>query len=621
MLFRYRHSSTKEEGWNKGVSNTHKVFAASELKKHRVGLCSAIISLALFFTIVVNALNQVYQDSKQENVTPLVLHANQEKLAVTKEVQGLEVSKESKSLVLLKEEEIYIQDIVLLPEEVLVLVHFPSADSATFGHPSKILCIHSDEIVTKVNGVEHLQGRVAVRCELPKQEEQQPLKDHVTKLSFLSLMDTDLNRHVRQRNQASNGNIISWDFLVYESLSTSADVVLFAKGVNQRKEVNAEPESLLCVFNGTVETLVKVSSQEVFRCMHPHKSYRDELVGTKVSLKWHGQLIPSVAYYQLPKTRLSRGNEPRHHQEVLCSCTMVFNVAKFLKEWIMYHSYLGVEHFFLYDNNSEDNLVEIVGSLAGEFNVTRHPWPWIKTQEAGFSHCALQAKNKCQWMLFSDVDEFVFSPKWPHHLQEGNRSRKQANETRSTIKSSQMGEKALKSLVMERSHNPEKHNSGSGIQIGQISIKCNNFGPSGLKIHPEKGVTQGYTCREKAQQRHKSIVLLEALPPSLVNVIHHFQLKRGYKSEYLKPSKTVINHYKYQAWSEFKSKFRRRVSAYVVDWKELKNADSKDRTPGLGNHAIEPPQWEKRFCEVNDTALRDFTLRVFSSGSRMQWQL
>jgi hypothetical protein len=172
--------------------------------------------------------------------------------------------------------------------------------------------------------------------------------------------------------------------------------------------------------------------------------------------------------------------------------------------------------------------------------------------------------------------------------------------------------------------NSTSSSSGSPI-IGQVSINCRNFGPSYLKSHPPQGVTQGYTCRQNFELRHKSIVLLDALSPSLLNAIHHFKLKSGYKTIRLASSEAVINHYKYQAWSEFKVKFRRRVSAYVADWKESKNPSSQDRAPGLGNEAIEPAGWESMFCQVNDTALREFTNRVFTvtTGpiSVMQWQL
>ncbi|KAG5573601.1 hypothetical protein H5410_063367 [Solanum commersonii] len=73
----------------------------------------------------------------------------------------------------------------------------------------------------------------------------------------------------------------------------------------------------------------------------------------------------------------------------------------------------------------------------------------------------------------------------------------------------------------------------------------------------------------------------------------------------------VLNHFKFQAWSEFKAKFRRRVSAYVVDWTKELNPRSNDRTPGLGFSAVEPKDWPSKFYEVYDNGLKDLTWRWF----------
>ncbi|KAL0327217.1 UNVERIFIED_CONTAM: Glycosyltransferase family 92 protein [Sesamum angustifolium] len=90
---------------------------------------------------------------------------------------------------------------------------------------------------------------------------------------------------------------------------------------------------------------------------------------------------------------------------------MVWNQAPAIREWIMYHSWLGVERWFIYDNNSDDGLDEVIQELDLEnYNVTRHVWPWIKTQEAGFSHCAVRAKDECNWISFMDVDEYFYFP-------------------------------------------------------------------------------------------------------------------------------------------------------------------------------------------------------------------
>jgi len=516
---------------------------------------------------------------------------------------------------------LYIQDVVLLPEdEVVLLIPLPlrSVNSIDiFPAKSGLRCVFSDQFSAPVKGIDYLQGRAAVRC---------PLGDlnwvdfrlKAGGIGTIALTSSDGNflyPFLPLLAKTVSLRPVKWSSLVYESSvqrdEYADDLILFAKGINKRQSIIAKPRNLRCVFNNTVETAVTVSAQEIFRCKQPEKPLRAAFVGAKVTLrsirKNSSRQLPSVAYYNPDHMFPILQKESRKLQ--LCACTMIFNGAKFLKEWIVYHSHLGVEQFFIYDNNSDDNLEEIIEYMAeGSYNVRRHPWPWAKTQEAGFAHCALQARDSCDWVMFTDIDEFVFSPRWLNQW---------PNSTSN----------ALGLLLMNKTTqmiNSTSSSSGSPI-IGQVSINCRNFGPSYRKSHPPQGVTQGYTCRQKSEQRHKSIVLLDAISPSLLNVIHHFELKPGYKTIRLTSSEAVINHYKYQVWSEFKAKFRRRVSAYVADWKESKNPSSQDRAPGLGNEAIEPPGWENKFCQVNDTALREFTEKVFSvrTGpiSVLQWQL
>ncbi|KAF8410648.1 hypothetical protein HHK36_003180 [Tetracentron sinense] len=399
-----------------------------------------------------------------------------------------------------------------------------------------------------------------------------------------------------------------WGFLVYESLSTENDVILFVKGVNNRQGFNRPPTELRCVFGNPVFNSIKTdvisSSQEVFRCLRPNGTalHRFLLAGDvriKVSLEIVEErkavLVPSVAYYTP-----TRNVATREKKTLLCACTMVYNVAKFLKEWVIYHSRIGVEKFILYDNGSDDDLEKVVEELLEKYNVKTFIWPWPKTQEAGFSHCAMYATNSCTWMMYIDVDEFIFSPSW--------------------LNSSHPSIHMLKSFLPKITHT----SSSSRPPIGQVSIRCFDFGPSNQRSHPIKGVTQGYTCRRRLEQRHKSIVLLEAIDTSLLNVIHHFQLKEGYKVKKLSRKEGVVNHYKYQAWPEFRAKFRRRVSAYVADWRKEVNPRSKDRTPGLGFSPIEPKRWSRKFCEVNDNRVKVVTRRWFGldspAGYKMAWQ-
>jgi len=46
----------------------------------------------------------------------------------------------------------------------------------------------------------------------------------------------------------------------------------------------------------------------------------------------------------------------RKKEFFMCACTVSMNVGKFLPEWTLYHSLLGIDHFIIYDNNSEDQI-------------------------------------------------------------------------------------------------------------------------------------------------------------------------------------------------------------------------------------------------------------------------
>lgn len=394
--------------------------------------------------------------------------------------------------------------------------------------------------------------------------------------------------------------LFRWTFLAYESLATRDDVVLFVKGVNHRQGSNRSPSELRCVFGSdatkAVRTAVIASSQEVFRCRTPDLTAlpRGEIENDriKISLEIPGEklVVPSVAYYT--PMRAAASPEPKYQ---LCACTMIYNAGKVLKEWAVYHSRIGVQKFLLYDNGSDDKLKRLLKELNREgINVQTVMWPWPKTQEAGFSHSVIYFKDTCKWMIYIDVDEFVFSPKWLD----------------STTPSTGM----LSSFLP----------NDSTEKVGQISIHCYEFGPSDQHSHPVHGVTQGYTCRRQVEQRHKSVVLLEAVDLPLDNVVHHFSMKEGFRVKTLSLSQAVVNHYKYQAWSEFKTKFRRRVSAYVVDWTTSENPRSQDRTPGLGFLPIEPEGWASKFCEVKDERLKMLTRRWFGiprTADKMAWEI
>ncbi|KAL9226285.1 hypothetical protein vseg_002116 [Gypsophila vaccaria] len=396
----------------------------------------------------------------------------------------------------------------------------------------------------------------------------------------------------------SNKTAQSWGLLAYDAvLDGEETAVVFVKGLRLKSDRESDASSFNCHFRkwsstdkeedeedfGLTTTAI-TAAQEVIRCPLPplvkEKLRNNEDVEITVERIRLHQVVPSIARLSPKKLQENKNNSFKYE---LCACSMVWNQAAFIKEWIAYHAWLGVQRWFVYDNNSDDNLKDVIDELDKQnYNVTRHVWPWVKSQEAGFSHCVLRARDECRWVGFFDVDEFYYLPR------PKNRTTKD------------YGPGALRAIV--------DGVTSTSPSVGEIRTDCHSFGPSGLKKSPERGVTLGYTCRMKNPERHKSIVRPDAVNDTLMNQVHHFMLKKEFSKMTLSRGKAVINHYKYQVWNVFKAKFNRRVSTYVVDWTENQNEKSRDRAPGLGTEAIEPSDWHKRFCEVWDTRLRDFVL-------------
>ncbi|CAK9180463.1 unnamed protein product [Ilex paraguariensis] len=421
------------------------------------------------------------------------------------------------------------------------------------------------------------------------------------KLSPLSIDDEYLNNQIVRCPVQSpgltvsvavkpNGNLPAgpthrWDLLAYEAMiDRDNTTIVFVKGLNLRPGRLSDPSRLECVYGwdfSNIKFLLRSDvvsvGQEIVRCRTPlsilNSPQRVSNDSIKVSVRVIRRgILPSIAR---PEHRMDP-HLPARKQHEMCICTMLRNQARFLREWVMYHARIGVQRWFIYDNNSDDGIADVVESLvAGNFNISRHVWPWIKTQEAGFAHCALRARDSCEWVGFIDVDEFF-------HLPEGL---------------------SLHNVLMNQSRPSD---------VAELRASCHNFGPSGLTQVPVKGVMVGYTCRLSAPERHKSIVKPEALNSTLINLVHHFHLRDGFRHVNMDRNVMVVNHYKYQVWEVFKEKFYRRVATYVSDWQQEVNVGSKDRAPGLGTKAVEPPDWSSKFCEVTDTGLKDRVLHEFT---------
>jgi Glycosyltransferase family 92 len=94
----------------------------------------------------------------------------------------------------------------------------------------------------------------------------------------------------------------------------------------------------------------------------------------------------------------------------LSVCAIYMDEAPYLREWIEFHRLVGVERFFLYDNESTDAHGEVLAPYVADGLVVVHDWPVRPGQLPAYEHCLAEHGGDSRWMAFIDLDEFLFSP-------------------------------------------------------------------------------------------------------------------------------------------------------------------------------------------------------------------
>lgn len=85
------------------------------------------------------------------------------------------------------------------------------------------------------------------------------------------------------------------------------------------------------------------------------------------------------------------------------------NENDYIKEFVDFYLLNGVDHFYLYDNDSDVPLSE---TLCDYLNVcTIHKISGVRKQFAAYNHFLSHHKNETEWVAVFDIDEFVYTKK------------------------------------------------------------------------------------------------------------------------------------------------------------------------------------------------------------------
>ena len=189
------------------------------------------------------------------------------------------------------------------------------------------------------------------------------------------------------------------------------------------------------------------------------------------------------------------------------------NEGPYLAEWIEFHKLLGVEKFYLYDNESSDDTQKILKPYIKSGLVDYTFFPGEKMQLPAYNDCIARHKNETKWLAVIDLDEF---------------------------------------LVPVKNDNMTDFLATIPENVAQIIIPWVIFGSNGHKTKPQGLVTKNYTMRAKRNWLYKAIV-----NPRLIMHMgcHEHDVAGATKSILM--SVCRVHHYHCKSWEEYKLKAMR----------------------------------------------------------------
>lgn len=135
---------------------------------------------------------------------------------------------------------------------------------------------------------------------------------------------------------------------------------------------------------------------EIIAGLIPHKMTRN---------RWRGILrFGPVNALRLKRRLRSDLTRPEHY---LAVCAIAKDEGPYFKEWIEWHLSQGVDHFYIYDNESSDGTREILQPYIDSGVVEYKYWPGHRRQLAAYDDCLDHYRLASRWIAFIDLDEFI----------------------------------------------------------------------------------------------------------------------------------------------------------------------------------------------------------------------
>lgn len=109
--------------------------------------------------------------------------------------------------------------------------------------------------------------------------------------------------------------------------------------------------------------------------------------------------------------RIMKNDNKKQFRHEIAMVAISKNEASSIKEWIEFHKLVGFTKFYFYDNESEDNTVDILKPYIDSGLVEYILIKGKGRQLDAYNDAIAKHKDECRWMAFLDMDEYLMPTK------------------------------------------------------------------------------------------------------------------------------------------------------------------------------------------------------------------
>lgn len=278
---------------------------------------------------------------------------------------------------------------------------------------------------------------------------------------------------------------------------------------------------------------------EIIAGVIPHKMTRNRMRG-----------IFRYGLFKAVRLKYRMKHDYTRPEYYLSVCAIAKNEGAYFQEWIEWYRKMGVDKFYIYDNESEDNTKEVLQPYIDSGIVDYTFFPGKKRQLAAYDDCFERHRTETRWLAVLDLDEFVVPIK--------------------------------DKTIPEFLHRMEK--------FSVVEINWLVYGSGGARTREPGGVMERFHCHSLPEHRLNTHVKSIVDPRRVCTMTgcheaarisgkaadsHGNPLKKGFRDRVPQQDVIRINHYAVKSYEEFLGK-RARGRARINTVRDFSYFDEYD---------------------------------------------